>query len=184
MLAVAGAARLLDGISPGSTLEDMKKLYVKNSGFNPIRDVVIAESDGHIVGYARGWCRSTIAQSGRSTSKCLPPIGACTRCRRGLRDVVKVQFVSARTVAGSFADGNQPHCRAMTDLISTNLATLKPGDYAGTQNLSLYGNDGAGAVLPKPWSHPVCKRKSLQACVSLLWRSIATTLLALPISFI
>ena len=55
MLAVADAARSLDSISSGTTLADMKKQYVKSSGFDPERDVVIAESDGQIVGYARGW---------------------------------------------------------------------------------------------------------------------------------
>lgn len=54
MLAVANAARSLDGISSGTTPEDMKKLYVKSNGFDPLRDLVIAESDGQIVGYARG----------------------------------------------------------------------------------------------------------------------------------
>jgi mycothiol synthase len=55
MLAVADAARSVDGMSLGTALEDMKKQYVKGSGFDPERDVVIAESDGQIVGYARGW---------------------------------------------------------------------------------------------------------------------------------
>lgn len=41
MLAVADAARTMDGISLGTTLEDMKKLSVKSSGFDPERDVVI-----------------------------------------------------------------------------------------------------------------------------------------------
>jgi mycothiol synthase len=55
MLAVADAARLADAISLGTTVEDMQKQYVTSSSFDPSRDVVIAESNGHIVGYARAW---------------------------------------------------------------------------------------------------------------------------------
>ena len=234
MLAVADAARSLDSISSGTTLADMKKQYVKSSGFDPERDVVIAESDGQIVGYARGWWlqevggaylyrqlgfvvpawrrngigrallewlerrQSAVAAQHNSSAQKLfnlyvtqPEIGRAAMLEKAGYTPARYFFSMLRSDLEKIRSFPLPagikmrpvvpeHYRAIWE-IDEEVFASHWGGCAGTQNLSLCGNNGASAVSQKPWSHPVCKLKKLQACVSLLWRSIATTLRALPI---
>ena len=55
MMTVANTSRTADGLKGVTNLETMHGIYVKSSGFDPAVDVVIAEVDGQMVGFARGW---------------------------------------------------------------------------------------------------------------------------------
>jgi mycothiol synthase len=55
MVAVANASDAVDGLAHGRTLESMTRAYAALPNCNPFADVVLAEVDGVLVGYARGW---------------------------------------------------------------------------------------------------------------------------------
>ena len=55
MLAASNASSAADGIASINTLESMTLSYRKRNGFDPEQEVVIAEADGIVIGFARGW---------------------------------------------------------------------------------------------------------------------------------
>ena len=55
MVAVANASRLADGVQLVASVEEMQRSYGTATAFDPQQDVVIAEVDGEMTGYARSW---------------------------------------------------------------------------------------------------------------------------------
>jgi GNAT superfamily N-acetyltransferase len=55
MVAVANASRAADGVQHVSSVGEMERSYGMPNAFDPNQDVVIAEINGEMVGYARSW---------------------------------------------------------------------------------------------------------------------------------
>lgn len=60
MLAVANASEAADHIPSGRTLDGMAAAYRALTHCNPHADMVLAQVDGHLVAYARGWWRHEV----------------------------------------------------------------------------------------------------------------------------
>lgn len=61
MAAVANASRLADNVRLVASVEDMESSYRTATAFDPLQDVVIAEVDGEMAGYARSWSAQEVS---------------------------------------------------------------------------------------------------------------------------
>jgi mycothiol synthase len=59
MVAVMKAAKIADGLEETSTPDDVSRTYRHLVNCNPDRDMLVAEVDGAMIGYGRGWWEDT-----------------------------------------------------------------------------------------------------------------------------
>ena len=60
---VAHASAVADGMVTSTTLDDMAHTYASRKGFDPAADVVIAETDGIMIGFVRGWWLQEVGET-------------------------------------------------------------------------------------------------------------------------
>lgn len=122
MAFVFGASADADQVERAGTVEDITALYAHLSNCDPYRDMILAEVDGQLVGYSRGWWQE---EPDGPTIYAMVGFLAPDWRRKGIgRAMLRWMEARLREVAASHPADRPKFFQAFTDMSAAGLVAL------------------------------------------------------------